>query len=354
VVGFVTTLVRDVPLGTDPIVYLDRLRSIEAGGIPYIDPVFEHLPGMLVPMYAARLIAWTGADGSYVLAFGALMAICLWVSGRLVVGLSAQPRSTAVRWLVSLAPLVPLVAFRNDPWVVMWALAALTPTLSPVVRGVASFVAVLSKGWPVVTAVAFWKRGHRWLAASTFLAGVAAIGLMSAPGFQELQGGVGLHSESIGGSLVGLWRSINGQDLRLVLTTAAYIEVPEPLRLVGPALAAVVGTIGLLAMRRARSKQLHLTATGILVIAVILASRLFSAQYVLWLVPFVALSRRRSSLVLALVINLQAVYTVYDFFAIYDASILWWGGALFRNLLLLGLAGTLAAECWSDAGEMDD
>ncbi len=331
----IVLLQTDGVVGGDLPIYHQRVLSIEAGGIPYLDPVFEHLPGMLVPFFAARVLSAFGDAFAFAVVFSALMALCVLVTARLLDRVVIPGAGTT--FLALAAPLIPLIVFRNDAWVTLLAVAALTPTRTGVVWGI---LAILSKGWPLVLAAREFAFRRLGVAAGYATAAVLALAAMRSTGFSATQNATGLHSETVAGSVLGLTRMLGERDLGLEWTTAVYLAAPSWSYLVGPVLALIVGLLGLAGIRRDPSS---LAAVGVLVGAVILASPLFSTQYVFWVLPFVVASSIRRTKVLAWAVSLASLLVILLWSGLF-VSVWWWVLLVIKNVLFIGLIVALARE----------
>src|SRR5690606_4273991 len=111
----------------DPAIYRERVADILDGGWPYRDVPFEHLPVMLVPMMAAWWMGGSVSQSFYVVSFVILMSLMIVVIGWLidVLGERLERPRPGTGWLVVTVPLLPMVLFRNDPFVVLLDVAAL-------------------------------------------------------------------------------------------------------------------------------------------------------------------------------------------------------------------------------------
>jgi hypothetical protein len=331
----IVLLQTDGVVGGDLPVYHQRVLAIEAGGIPYLDPVFEHLPGMLVPLFAARVLSVFGDAFAFAVVFSALMALCVLGTARLLDRVVVSGAGTT--FVALAAPMIPLIVFRNDAWVTLLAVAALIPVRTRVIWGI---LAILSKGWPLVLAARVFASRSLGIAAAYMGAGVLALSAMRSPGFSATQDANGLHSETVAGSILGLTRMIGERDLGLEWTTAMYLETPSWAFIVGPLLALIAGIFGLAGVRRDPSS---LPAIGVLVGAVILASPLFSTQYVFWILPFVVASSIQRTKALALTLSL-ASFLVIVFWNGLFVSVWWWSLVVVKNVLFIGLIAALAHE----------
>lgn len=331
----------------DPAVYRDRVVAIIEGGVPYRDVPIEHLPAMLIPMFGVWWLGGAVSQSAYVFTYACLMIVAMAATGglvdRLAVGLGHQ--SGGFRWLLITTPLLPLVIFRNDP--VVTFLFVLSAVLWASDRAGWSFVAIagaFAKVWPASMALAGMRRRQRLQAAAVAAAGVVSVAWTFLPGFTDARQGVGIHAETFVGAFVGLWRSGSGEPSRMVLTTAAYLPAGTQSLALNAALGLAVVVVGAWAVSRARTDRLALLGIGTVVGGVILASQLFSLQYLLWLMPFVALA---TSIPLAVVAAALAALTtglawVWEPALFESASFYFW--ITIRNIGVLLLALWLAFE----------
>jgi len=290
----------------DPHVYRARVAEMMQNGLPYIDVPFEHLPVMLVPMLIPWFLGGAESPGIYTSVFGVLMTICIGGSTVLIqrIGESLGDRAAGWRWLLLSAPLLPLVLFRNDPVAVVLALlAVLAITDGRPGWWIPAFLGGLAKIWPSAVASLGWKR-QLGRSAAAAAGGVAGLALSFAPSFASARNAVGLHTETIVGAIVGLVRAARDGSAEVLVTTAAYLNVPGWVVAVNTLLGLGVVGLALLAMSRQRSAREGVVALGAVVIGVIMTSNLFSLQYVLWVLPFLAFDRRKVVLLAGLALSL--------------------------------------------------
>jgi hypothetical protein len=327
----------DLVIAGDPRVYLQRLQAIEDGGVPYVDPIFEHLPGMLVPFGLARLLSGFGGAFEFAVVFSLLMAGCLIATGQV---LRRYHASTSRRWLLVIVPLLPFIVFRNDPWVTLLAVIGSSAT-GP--GGWAAVLGVLSKGWPAVVAPLHWRAGARSSAVVIALTAFLAVALMATPGFADAQNAVGVHSESMAGSVLGLARIASGDRPGLVLTTALYVETDSRAALVGLVVGGVLAAAGAIAQLVSSDRAGALAGVGVSVVGVMLASPLLSTQYMLWVAPYVAIVGRRWLTSLGFGLSALSLAMILGFDAAEAGALWWWTLVVARNLGLIGLAVGLLA-----------
>ena len=329
----------------DPRAYAESMDLMFGGEIPYVDFGYEHLPLAIAPMALAEVIsAATGIPFSY--PFMLLMLAMVFATGALVVRIAedldlADPEQgdIGLRFVVMVAPMLVIIPFRIDALSVFLAIAAIFLAIRE--REGFSFAAavggVLAKGWPVVLAATDWWRGKR-KRAGLLVGFTAAIGvaLLMTPGFREGREFVGVHEETLSGSLVIVWRLLGGNDAQIVDAAGALYVVTGPWAVAFNLV--VGGTIGLAALmvlRRQFSWQGGVALTAALTYAVLLAAPLLSTQFVLWPIPFVALTGSRPGRWLLTAAALVSVTLTGIWFPL----TLWWHtGWLIRNLLLVAAA----------------
>lgn len=284
----------------DPFLYRDRVAAVFNGQIPYIETEIEHLPGSLIYMAAVWLIGGYSSEATYLLLFAASTGAILWLTARFVSGISESLGNGRAFWRFTFvcSPLLPLVIYRNDPLSVLAAVLSLA-ALSRGFEGRAGWWAALgifAKGWPLVLAAAgIWQRRWRWFAT---LAGFALLligSLALTSGFRAAREFSGLHIETLMGSLVGLVRSFRPEGVSMAFHAGAvYIEVPTAVIWVQVAVGCT--TLGAIVWgSRSQAYDIHrliLCIAG-LVLLVLLAGPLFSAQFLLWVLPLLVMIGNR-------------------------------------------------------------
>ncbi len=329
----------------DPRAYAESMDLMFGGEVPYIDFGYEHLPLAIVPMGLATVIsAATGIPFTY--PFMLLMLAMVFATGVLVVRIagdldlaSLDGGDIGLRFVVMVAPMLLIIPFRIDALSVLLAVAALFFAIRE--REGASFAAavggVLAKGWPVVLTATDWWRGKRTRAA--VLVGfttVIGVALLMTPGFRAGREFVGVHEETLSGTLVIVWRLLGGNEAQIVDAAGALYVVTGPWAVAfNLAVGGAIGLGALMVLRRRFSWQGGVALTAALTYAVLLAAPLLSTQFVLWPIPFVALTGSRPGRWL---LTAAAVVSV-ALTGIWFPLTLWWHtGWLIRNLLLLAAA----------------
>ncbi len=306
--------------------YLEKARALASGLVPYRDFPFEYPPLALVPMVVPYLVwpfsrlAVEGYAWLFVAWEAALMLVLAVVLARIVRlgGTSDEAddvSSMADRLVVLSIGAALAIAFRFDLYPALLVMVALWLSLErrPVAAGVAVGFGVLAKLYPlaIVPALAI-----PWLvpldAGRLVRYGVAVVGsivLVLLPfvapagtdtfGFLTYQAERGLQVESIGGGLAVLLGLINGHTVDMSFGFSA-VQVAGPFAdawlAVLPALTVVgFGVLGWIGWRHVRRGPVPaataVTLTFASVLVVLATSKVFSIQYVVWMVPFAALLR---------------------------------------------------------------
>ena len=321
-----------------------RLRMAEffSGKIPYLEFDFEHLPGAIVPMAAAWLLGGSSSLQSYVLALAAVSTICLLATGVILQRLESHVETgLAWRWGVAVLPLLPFLLFRNDSWPVLLAVIAFALGVKGFDKDwLVAALGVLSKFWPMTWAVIDWWRGRRLRALLLAGIGVTMLGLLRTEVVTRIQRPVGIHTETLAGSLVAVVRSFQGRPLGLQQTSALYIEAAPWVTVANALPGLVIAALVLTGLRRPFSWPHAWTIFGLLVGAIVLASPLFSTQYLAWLAPFFA--ARVTWLRAAFLINAASLGIILAFDAALGGEMWWFVAVLVRNLALLALLSYVA------------
>jgi hypothetical protein len=312
--------------------YFDDAAAIAAGETPYSQVPLEYPPLALVPMLVPYLVASDGrpAFDQYTWLFAGWEALLVLALGFVLVkiarlgGIETLRRDPGwtVAWrlpiLVAGAALV--IAWRFDLFATFLLAVALWATLAnrPIAAGIALGLGVLAKLFPIVAAPAL---ALAWLAprddGRLFRFGVATVltvvvGLLpflatsgaDALSFLGYQAQRGLEIESIGGGVVLLDGLVRGQTVEMHSPFKA-VEVFGPLARswLGVLPALTVAAFAALAAAGWRSVRVDLRSsgrvraetlvaiTGAAVMILLVTSKVFSIQYVVWLLPFAALLR---------------------------------------------------------------
>jgi len=328
-----TALVADVTA------YEEIGSAILDGNTPYVPLAIEHLPVALVPMVALVAISSTVGVNLYsawVLAMAASFVGSVLLFDRIGRG---------KRFLLIALPLLPLALFRIEPWVVLLTVGGLVGYgTSRFVKGsIWTILATAAKGWPIALAAIPWILGRKTLALGTAaVSAVVLLAVAATPGFREAREFSGIHSETVLGGIVLMWRYVSGAEPGVIGAAGAmYIEAGSWSVLVNalPGIA-ILAACALAMSRRPSDFETAVSITGLAVLAIMLASPLLSTQFLFWLVPFIALGRKQLDppYLVAAVAGLVAV-TVF-----YPAQPWWAFVVTVKNVALITLAWIWAKD----------
>ena len=299
------------PIAGDPPWYNAIATAILDGSIPYVDVPIEHLPGALVPMLAVggiSSITTMSFEALWPFAMGAAFIASVAIADRI-----PSHFNSGRQYLVLSLPLLPLVLFRIEPWLMVWVVASLALAFKGRWPGFigTTFLASMTKGWPIILLALPFRLGRKALAvggAAATLIPLMAIATLA--GFREGRAFEGIHTETIVGNLILIFRTMAGSDLQLIgVAGAAYTEAGAFAVFVNALIGLPFIVISVVLVLRRKSTDELVQALGVGVMGIILASPLFSSQFLFWLVPFVLLisSRWRRVYVVASIATLLTV-----------------------------------------------
>lgn len=319
--------------------YLQKARAVAAGLMPYRDFSLEYPPLALVPMVAPYLLwpfggidldvyrwLFVGWEAALLVALGVVLFRLVRLGGDLLpspadgFGAPATDRQldTGVRLILLTVGAALALAWRFDLFPALLVMVALWLALEGRAgwAGVVVALGVLAKLYPIVVVPAI---AIAWLAerdldrvvrfgaavAITGLVGIlpfVAVAGLDALFFLEFQAERGLQIESVGGGLVVLLGLVTGEPPPINHQFNA-VQVAGPLAAAWlaalPILTAIgYGALGWLGWRRVRADvaldgAVHprtvVTLAAASVLVLLLTSKVFSIQYVVWIVPFAAL-----------------------------------------------------------------
>ena len=326
-------------LAGDAEAYRERMAHMFSGLLPYFEFNFEHLPGAIVPMATAWLLGGNESLQVFAFALAAVSTLLIVVTGVLLVDLEQQlGGGLAIRWAVALVPLLPFLLFRNDSLPVLLVVLAfwLAIRSDDGWRGtVVAWIAVATKLWPGAWTVLEWWRGRRLRALITLFLSVAALLVLRTRAVLAIQRPIGVHTETLAGSVLGLFRSLRGLPVEVHQTSSLYIEAEWWAHLFNALPAAGVAIASLTILRRRFLWADAWLLFGALTGSLILASPLFSTQYMAWITPFA--SSRRRSWALLVVANLLSLVIILTWHEGLSGAGSWFFLVLIRNLVLLVL-----------------
>ena len=354
--------------------YRDYADFIRAGHVPYSHPVrmpLAYPPLALVPWLVASYMRW-----SYPTSFNILMGLCgagciVLIATALRKVEASAARTWAALLLFGISPLVlgSLFGTRYDLWPTLLALGGLVALVyeRPVLSGALLGLGFAAKLWPGVliplAIVYLWRRRGERSAAEAVASFVVVAALCFIP-FALLEP----H---------GLWASIAGQfnrPLQVESLGAAVLMALEHLgmathetitshgaqALTGPGARAAAGlstsaemfaVIGILiayARRRTPSTEALLLAAAATVAALVAFDKVLSPQYLIWIVPFVALASGRAGIAagcfLLLALGLTQTWFPWNYWSLATGHESPWSWYLLaRDLALVAVFAALAA-----------
>ena len=360
-------LLDSAPYG-DVHVYGHYANLMASGQWPYGD-FYDEYPPFAQPLF---LLAHA-LPGSYASAFKATMVICgiaalaLLVAALASVGASRRRLAVAVA-ATGIAPLVigPIALNAYDFWPALLVSAALLAWVRRHERWayVLLALAVAAKTYPLVLVplllVETWERGGRDLVRRGVAWFVGALVVVHLPFLVMGAGGLrfsywsqlkrGLEVESLGGAL---FLALDRIGLHHVTLRA---EPPGSTNVAGGLAGAIASLLSLLVVAAVllvawiyfRRRAEPLVAAAASVVGFVAFGKVFSPQYVDWLVPLVPAAGAAASAALLAVLGLGHV--IFDRFhapggpdgAHYKAALAWWVVA--RDLVVLGLYVLLVAR----------
>ena len=327
-------------LAGDAEAYRDRMAKMFSGRVPYIDFNFEHLPGAIAPMSIAWLLGGSQSLQAFALALAGFSALLISITGVLLVDLEDKfGTGLAIRWVGALVPLLPFLLFRNDSLSVLFAVGAFWTATRPRsgrAHGILpAWLGIGTKLWAGSWAAIEWWRGRRGWAVATAILTLGTLVLLRTPPVLAIQRPIGVHTETLAGSLLGAVRHLRALPLRLHQTSALYIEAEWWAHLINlvPAIALAVAALSII--RRGFSWPDAWVLFGVLTGCLMLASPLFSTQYMAWVSPF-ASTRRQPWLILVMT-NTLSLALIVTWNRGLEGSGWWFWLGVGRNLIFLTL-----------------
>jgi 8-oxo-dGTP pyrophosphatase MutT (NUDIX family) len=353
----------------DTPVYEKYGNLMAQGEVPYRDFAVEYPPGAL-PVFVLPALGHVGDSGRFRRSFETLMAVCgslLMIGVALSLGaLGASPRRL---WggvvLAGVSPLLvgSVILTRFDLYPAAIAVCALAALLRGRLRvGHALLgLAIVTKIWPGVllpiTVAHVWRTRGRREALACLATAVATMAVILLPFVALSPSGVWnsvvrqttrpLQVESLGAALLVASHHVFGTSAAMVSshgsqnlggTAANVVGVLQTLSQVGVLLA-----LWIWFARRTRSREELVQACAAAVVAFIALGKVVSPQFLIWLIPFVPLVRKRLAAALFVV---ALVLTQAWFPQRYWGYALSFDGettaiVLARDLVLLALLGVL-------------
>jgi len=349
---------------------------IAAHQIPYRDFRIEYPPGSLpvfvAPVYLRKIFGYHGRYFFWLrfelLIFGLLALGAMALALRSL--RASRRRAYAALALAGVTPLAlgPIALFHYDYWAAMFAAGAVAALVSRrnVLACALAAAGAAAKIFPLLLipfALFELYRSGRWRAVGKGVA-AAALVLLAAVGPFLVWAPHGLwwavhvelarplEVESFGASLFGMAHVLGGLHLHVVASSGGSHGLagsgPKILSdLFGLAMIAVIVAIYVRYVRGTHTAEELVAACAAVVVAYVVFSKVFSPQYLVWLVVLVPLVGGRrglvaSSLLLAILVATQLwePYRYAEYFRMSSSYLI--SLAFVRNLLVLALLGVLA------------
>ncbi len=317
-VGLVTYIALAVSTG-DVEHYWTMNAAMTLDNLPYRDYVWEFPPLSLIPVLLAPVVQFYVA---FKLTFGLSMVAIEYVSLEMMRRDDPQSaRRITFLWNLALVPIGFFVYFRLDFPAVVFVTIGLLAMINNRKSWWAIALGFFAKLWPallIVSLIAYRRFREVAYTIIAIVLGLAAWYFIAPDGFVafvEFRQGTGLQIEStLGVFLLIMDHPVSFHSGALVVDAGGWSYV-EPIGMVIWALLAL--TVVGIALRR-RLQPLYMCA-GLLTL-LMLASRLLSPQFVIWLLPFAAYAWAKRENVIGiiyLVITLTSgiVYFWYGAFA---------------------------------------
>ena len=390
-IGIVTPTKALFPDQGDVNLYLTKASAFASGGVPYRNFPFEYPPlailSMVVPYLLAAPFGQVTLD-VYKVLFAGWEAILLGLLGlvlrRIVRGggsaiPGASERELGGRLLVLTAGASLALTWRYDLFPALLLMAGLAAALDgrPATVGLAVAAGTLAKLFPLVALPALVSR---WLAPRDprpIGRSLATFGLLialvlgpllllagrDAFAFVGYQVARGLEIESIGGGLAVLAGHVSGQPPALSFGfSAVNVEgsLAGSMLLVLPVVTiAAIGLLAVVGWRRIRDDVGRVgrvrpvtisTLTAASMLMLLVTSKVYSIQYVVWLVPLVALLPRPQFWLAAVCVALTIPIHPILFAALVRQEALPILVLNVRNLLLVALTAWVVVDLARPAG----
>lgn len=354
--------------------------------IPYRDFRIEYPPGALptfmVPPYLRKL---DGYHGTYffwfrveLLVIGVVALVAMaWALAHLG---ASRRRAYAALCVAGIAPalLGPIAFSRYDYWPALLAVAAVAALVGrrPVLACGIAALGAATKVYPAVliplALLELWRRGGARavargvaVAAAVIVACVGPFAAIAPHGMAwalHRQFSRPLQVESLGAAFFVAAHHIAGLHLHVVKSAGSDNLVGS-----GPHLAATLSGVATIAAllavywlyaRSNRTREQLVVSSVAAVTAYIAFSKVFSPQYLVWLIPVVPLvgGRRgiRASALLLVLLGMTQIWEPYRYYQYYSTFVPWLSWLVVaRDLLVVALLAVLLWPSGGDADELD-
>jgi len=362
-------------LGSDLETYRGYADSALGGAVPYSDFRLEYPPLALLPMVVPALLAAPagGAFAAYAGAFALVEGVLAGIAGWLLLRVAPRPIEAIATWVVLVAITATSAAWRYDLWPSVLVLAALVATERgrPGLAGIALGAGTAMKLFPIavvpilaVRAIAAGDRPELWRVLGGAVATLAAVaaGSWVVAGGDALQPLAyqldrGLQLESVGAGLLLLGNAAGALPAEVVhrfgslqVVAPGADAVATASGLVEAALVAGACVLAFGAFRRdvraVGSVPVERTAEATVAVlaALLVGSKVFSIQYVLWMLPLVPLLRPSRRVLGALVAVCSTLVYPLGYAGLWQLDPAMIVVLDIRNLLLVGFLAVLLVD----------
>jgi uncharacterized membrane protein len=354
------------------IYYRSSLYLLE-GKLPYRDFNLEYPPFALLPFVLPRLVALGLAKNYYIYAFLFLLenilfsTINMLLLLRVVSVYASQPQRIRVLVFYTLFTLIvsPVLLWRYDLFPTVLTVVALVAVLSnrPTLAGISLGLGVAAKLYPlmllpVFTVYFFTNKSYRAIL-NIWLGTLGAVFLSFLPffittkdklfSFLDYHKERGLQIESLSAGIISLvhkWglielKTVAGYGSRNIVSPLDDIVLAVlPLLLIILYISMLVSCWYRFREERSKSELMKVDSlvayTLLALLIFIITNKVFSPQYIVWIIPFAALLKpRHAILMLAICITTYIMASFGSFRQLDYVKILWLN---LRNILILGFS----------------
>jgi glycosyl transferase family 87 len=361
-----------VGITSDLRVYFDYSARLLGGAVPYRDFPLEYPPLALIPMTLPRLVSPFGTLSDQVLiVLFAVIEGCLAIAVGWLIGRISPDRVPAIATWAALVLLAGgSIAWRYDLWPAATVLIAFAAVGwgRPGLAGVALGVGTMLKLFPLVVLPILAARSialRDWVGLARLVGGAATVvGIVMGVSFVAAGSDSlhwltyeidrGLQLESTGSGVLLLLHVVAGQPyalehafgtLQVIAPGADAIVAATPFAEL--ALLAVVAFVALFRFRRdaANDGRVPTTTMAMAIVAVLVAlivsSKVFSAQYVVWFLPLVPFLPGRLRWLGLVIAGLSTFIYPLNYAALWQLDPLMAVILNIRNALLIGFLAWL-------------
>ncbi|TKK85880.1 DUF2029 domain-containing protein [Herbidospora galbida] len=290
-VGFSMSFENDIRL------YSDWSNVLLTGQFPDNDDKWQYPPFAAIPMLAPHLLPFF----DYLVSFFLIAILCdlgilllIWRFCRRTGG----GNGAVWAWVVGPVLLGPLLIARYDLMVAIFAVAALTASTDPAVRGALIGIGFSIKVWPIALLAGLrrWRElltgGASAVAATVVACGATALVMPNALDFLTAQQERGLQVESMAATpfvllrALGLWDGFSTYQHGAMELAGTGVDTAIRIAVLATPVAAVLLVVWWLRAHPTEATFYDAALTTVLLLVV--TSRVLSPQYLIWLIGLAA------------------------------------------------------------------